>query len=511
MIYRSVLLKTVLLFVGIAGCGWMISCRTEKPGMELKFKTLAVLPFEAVENDPGTDYLGFALTDQIILKLSYVHGVVVRSSDAVRNYAHAEFHLADVARELDVEFILKGSFQNEGDRFRLNAELIHVPSNEDLWNETFDIEYTELFTVQDSVSRGVIKGLQLRLSAEERSRLTKDNAKNPVAYERYLRAMAAKPMHADDWMDRIRLLENSVEIDSAYTPALASLGYGYLQVAGKVGGRGGYYELAEKTLHRALVMNRECPQTLRFLGSLYAKIGKSEDSAALLQEGLSVNPSIPDFYSGLGYVYRYAGLMDESIKAYRRAQVLDSSLRNLISTQGQITKSLIYKGAYEDAATSHKNVKEYLNTLQQPTDIKQLFYEGVINFYSENLDRAISLFDSASTMDEANVWSLFGQAYKAAALGLDERLVEILKYLENRNIVDGERRYRLVHFYALAGMVEDALRNLKKSIEGGFFNYPYIRTDPLTECVRRSEKFQMLLAQARDRHEAFRRRFCGPV
>jgi hypothetical protein len=135
----------------------------------------------------------------------------------------------------------------------------------------------------------------------------------------------------------------------------------------------------------------------------------------------------------------------------------------------------------------------------------------MIYLYSKRIDRAITLFDSTFDVDESSVWTTFGQAYKEAALGNDESVLKIAKRLEARNIVDGERRYRLVHFYTFIGKKEDALRNLKKSIESGFFNFPYISNDPFLDNIRGTKEFKNLLAQAKSRHQAFMLRFKGKI
>ena len=77
------------------------------------------------------------------------------------------------------------------------------------------------------------------------------------------------------------------------------------------------------------------------LASLFAKLGRSEASVALLTTGLTTHPDYPAFHETLGYVLRYAGLMEASMDSYRRGQELDASLDNRVSTQDQITKSLI--------------------------------------------------------------------------------------------------------------------------------------------------------------------------
>ncbi len=309
-----------------------------------------------------------------------------------------------------------------------------------------------------------------RMNNQERNNQTannqsKNNQANVTAAQFYQQAIALGTDTAADLARRRELLEESVKFDADFAPALAAL------------------------------------------GSLYAKTGKSEESAAELHRALKISPDTPAFHSTLGYVYRYAGLLDESIAEYRQSQRLDAGLVNLIDTEEQITKALIYKGDYRAALESHEKVTNYYKTAKLPHDHKELFYAGVINFYLKDMDAAVKFFDAAAQMEATSIWSLFGQAYKQAGRGERESLSEKARQLETLDIVDGERRYRLAHFYALAGQPDDALRNLRGAIEGGFFNYPYISRDPLLANIRNTNEFQNLLGAAKKRHELFKQKF----
>jgi tetratricopeptide (TPR) repeat protein len=505
-IFKAIIL---LAFISIALC--MSLFGKDESRTNSNFKKLAILPLHCVRMDSESEFLGFAITDQIIEKLFYIKGVVVRPSDAVRKYGSSKFDLQEVARDLDVEYIITGNHQKKGDRFQIDVQLHYIPDKEVIWEHSLEVRNTDIYTVPNSICNKISRGLKLQFSPAENRRLKKDIPRDPLAYEYYLRAVAIEPSKEADWTGRIQLLKKSIELDPTFTPAFADLGYAYLQYAGKIGGRGGYYGLAERTLRRAFRMNGELPQAFSYLSSLYAKTGKSEESVELLQNALNIYPNIPSFYSGLGYIFRYAGLMDESIQFYKLSQRLDSSFLNLVSAQSQITKSLIYQKKYKTALASHERMMHYLKQTQQSADEKKLFYGGMIYLYSKRIDRAITLFDSAFDVDKSSVWTTFGQAYKEAALGNSESVLKIAKRLEARNIVDGERRYRLVHFYALIGKKEDALRNLKKSIESGFFNFPYISNDPFLDNIRGTKEFKNLLAQAKRRHQAFKLRFEGKL
>ena len=290
---------------------------------------------------------------------------------------------------------------------------------------------------------------------------------------------------------------------SSYPPAVTLVGSAYLARAGEVGGRGPYYDKAAQALTRAFELDALYPPAREKLASYYAKRGRSEKTLELMLEGRKHHPAWPGFEKTIGYVLRYAGHMEESIRAYKRAQKLDPGLENLVSTQDQITKSYIYMGRYEEALASHRKVLHVLEELGRPANEKQAFYEGVIHLYASDPASAVACFDAGAATDADSVWTTFGRGYRGIALDDRESVEEVLDALERRVVVDGERHYRLVHFAAYLGRVDAALRHLEASIGSGFFNAPYIRNDPLVRPLHGNPRFSALIDEAFARHRAF--------
>ena len=167
-------------------------------------KKLAVLPFDPPADDTDRKYLGYSLAGEVITRLSYLNGVVVRSFSTVRKYGNSgkmpkELAPAEMERQLDVEFLLTGVCSVDGNRLLLEVQLFRVTGREALWNGHLAVPLTELSTLPGMIAEGVIEGLSLRPSASERSRLARDVSSIPLAYEYYLRAIAQEPVTADEW------------------------------------------------------------------------------------------------------------------------------------------------------------------------------------------------------------------------------------------------------------------------------------------------------------------------
>jgi serine/threonine protein kinase/Tfp pilus assembly protein PilF len=473
----------------------------------VQFKKLAVLPFKGLQKDPQTDFLGFSLADQIITRLNYVKSLAVRPSDAIRPYENRNTDLTEAAADLDVEVILTGSYLLQGDRFRLNAQLVDVDRNEVLWSEPLDVQYDNIFSLQDSISQLVVAGLQLHLSPEENTRIQESMPQNPRAYEYMLRARAIDQNTQKDWQLTIEFLQKAIKLDSTYAQAWGFLGWSYKMYAEMTGDNAHYYQRAEQALNKALRFEGDIGPFAGAIGNIYADIGRTEDGAGLILKSLQARPNDAQLYGSLGYLYRYAGLLDLSRSAYLSQIKFDSREGEKWNARHQINKGTFYSGNYSEAVRTAEQIKNEMYQAGKEIDVSDYFYLGFWNYNANNIDSAIEYFDMARQMDPNNTWSLFAIAYKSLISGNKEKARQIVAESEKRNIVDSEMNYRFTHFYTLLGDTKNALKSLRRSTEGGFFCYPYISTDPLLERIRGTEEYKSILKSVKSRHDAFKDKY----
>ena len=141
-LFAPVLVVALVIIAAVVWHPWSPSREGELPSAKpylSGFQRLAVLPFANIKSDPQTDYLGFALADQIIGALAYSKNVLVRPSSAVRPYQNQEIDVLTAGEALKVDFIVMGHYLKEADVVRLNIELISVHSNEMIWREPVEV------------------------------------------------------------------------------------------------------------------------------------------------------------------------------------------------------------------------------------------------------------------------------------------------------------------------------------------------------------------------------------
>jgi tetratricopeptide (TPR) repeat protein len=153
-----------------------------------------------------------------------VGGLFVISRNTAFSYKGRSVSIAELAGELGVRYVLEGSIRRAGDRIRVNAQLIDANTDRHLWAERYDRQLTDIFAVQDDVKREIVDALALKLSAGERSELTRKPPKNLEAYEYYLRARQAmlegeqRSLQLAYWA-----FGKAIELDPTFAEAYAGL------------------------------------------------------------------------------------------------------------------------------------------------------------------------------------------------------------------------------------------------------------------------------------------------
>ncbi|MDQ3474047.1 MAG: winged helix-turn-helix domain-containing protein [Acidobacteriota bacterium] len=466
------------------------NARTPTP---VKPHSLAVLPFRNLRPNAETDFLGPSMADAIVTKLGHVRMLIVRPSSYVDKYRNQDVDPRAAANELSVDKLLMGSFLKDGDDLRITAQLINVSTSEILWRDTIDVKYEKLLAVQDRVAQQIVKGLQLNLSPAENERLKLDPPQNPLAYENFLRGRYL--ISTNDHAMAIKMLEESVALDPNYPLAWAYLGKAYSVSASQYFGGREFHHKAQAAYDKALALNPKQLETRVLLANFLTENNRVEEAVPILREVIEANPNHPFARWELSYAYRYAGMLDDSISEG------ESALRLYAHLTGHRFNSYLYAGQYE----------KFLNSLPMRDDAYTLFYRGLGNYYLKDWTSASLYFDRAYQLDSTAAVSQIGKTLALGIAGRNREGIELLKTAERRLDSgppgDGEISYKLAQSYSVLGDRPSGLRLLRRSIEQGFFSYPYFTSDPLLGSLRGEAQYATLIEQARRRHGEFKRKF----
>jgi DNA-binding winged helix-turn-helix (wHTH) protein/TolB-like protein len=456
-------------------------------------RSLAILPLQNHGQDSNSDFLGLSLADVLITKLAYVNALSVRPSAAIEKYRGTTIDLQKVAADLKVDTLLTGSFIRDGDKLRITYQLVDAKTEKILGQGVIDLKYDNLLTVQDKVTSQLISELRLTLSPSEAERLP-EAAVSPLAYEYFLHGLDFHGQHK--FPMAIKMLEKSTEIDPNYALAWAYLGASYTSDAAfELGGRE-QYRRAQAAYERALAIRPNLLDAQMFLANLLVDTGKVEQAVPLLRDALKTNGNYAAAHWELGYAYRFAGMLDESVAECERGRQLDPFLK----ANGSVLNTYLYLGQYQ----------KFLESLPVDDSSFVLFYRGFGEFHEKEFDQASRDFDRAYELDP----TLYAGIGKALSDSIHQRKTEALDLLNglerkirNQGVGDPEGTYKIAQAYAVLGDKISAMRALRMSVESGFFSYPYLAKDPLLNDLRRAPEFDQTLNTARQRHDAFKSAF----
>jgi TolB-like protein/Flp pilus assembly protein TadD len=462
-------------------------------GSETGLPRLAVLPFSNLKSDPETDYLGFALADQIIGALSYNQNMIVRPSSAVRKYQNNVLDALSSGENLKVEYVLAGHYLKEANTIRLNIELIKVITNEMIWRESIESKYANVFTLQDIVSTKVVEGMKTQFSQSERMRLQNKVPKNPLAYEYYLRSISY-PLTIDGSHLAVEMVNKSIQLDSSYAPGWVEKGFRLQLIGNYALSENELLEQAEFSLKRGLSLNRESIDAYQHLVSMYTESARTEEALEISKRMLTINPNNPLVHFSLSYIYRYAGLLEESKLEGEKALALDPDNPRFRS----INHTYIYLGEYENALQ--------ISYLDSGT-AWGYSHHGEIYLRLGQREKAINDFNKVLNLSHAGIVGLWAKGMKAYLENNIEAGRMAAKEWELSNPTDGETLYHIGSLYGLNNDGAGCIRLLKKAVKGGFFNYPYMQRDKFLDSVRDDPAFKEVLSLAKEKHDTFKAKY----
>ena len=284
--------------------------------------TIAVLPLQNVNGDISVEFLRSALADEISSVLTYTRTLDVRPSSSTRKFTASDVDPQKAGRELHVATVLTGHFLKQGDNLLVTLEAIDVQHNRLLWQTTLTAPEQDLIALQNGITAQMRQGLLPALGAASGLLDTATRPKDPEAYDLYLHSLAL-PHDAAANKDAIAVLEHVVQSDPNYAPAWEQLGLHYYYDSNYSDGGEAMFQRSYEAYERALKLD---PNRIFAAGQLIAnrvergELGKAYEAAQAL---LKRRPESAQAHFAMSYVYRYAGMLEQSTKECDTALALD--------------------------------------------------------------------------------------------------------------------------------------------------------------------------------------------
>jgi TolB-like protein/Tfp pilus assembly protein PilF/predicted Ser/Thr protein kinase len=321
----STALSTTLLVVFAMGLG-VIVCNRKPP--VLIPKSVAVLPFENLSDDPDNAYFAEGIQEEILTRLASIADLKVISRTSTQRYHSRPGNLGEIAKQLGVANILEGSVQKAAGQVRVNVQLINAQTDSHLWADTYDRKLTDIFGVESEIAKQIAESLQAKLTGREEQALAVKPTNNPEAYDAYLRGLAFETRSAlslDLLWKAIYFYEQAVQLDPNFALAWARLSrvdaFLYFNTADTTVAR---RDAAKRTLENAQKLDPNSAETQLALGYYQYWVLRDYRAAKTMFGRVSrLLPGSSEVPYALGLVTRREGQWDESVAYFEQALALD--------------------------------------------------------------------------------------------------------------------------------------------------------------------------------------------
>ena len=371
---------------------------TKESMPKLQKASIAVLPFDNMSNDPEQAYFSDGISEDIITDLSKISGLIVIARNSSFTYKGKSVNAQQIGQELRVRYLLEGSVRKAGGQVRINAQLIDASSGHHLWADRYDGDMSDIFALQDKITRKIISALALRLSASEQKALTDKGTDNLEAYDEFLKGWQGyRLLTKAGFAEAKTHLEKAVELDPEFTRAYAALAVLYwratkfaapehrqglglntrqelLAVKAKPqflvkkamikptalahGLMSQFYLMryqhdeALAEIERAVAMDPNDPELYAWMSEIFWLMGKNSDAIESANMGLRLDPNNPATYlRQLARSYLPDGDLEESMQLLERAKRINPELSGTVAFH----QSVIYgiQGHIEEARTAY--------------------------------------------------------------------------------------------------------------------------------------------------------------
>jgi serine/threonine protein kinase/tetratricopeptide (TPR) repeat protein len=425
--------------------------------------SIAVLPFTNLSADKENEYFSDGLAEDIIDALTQVPGFRVLARTSAFSFRGKEVDVREIGSRLNVEHILEGSVRRAGGRIRVTAQLVKASDGYHLWSQRFDREMTDIFVIQDEISRAIVEKLRLRLAGDRP--LVKRYTENLAAYDLCLRARYhLRKMTQEERDAGRRYCEQAVALDPNYAPAYVVLAESHLWSAfwGSTDPREAFVRAKSAALE-ALRLDDTIADAHSALGTVLGS-GEFDWQGAQreFRRAMELNPSSASVRYNYAWCYAMwflfpLGRVEEALTEMRRALELDPLDPFYNSLLGYLLHST---GQFEPAVAQLKHAIDL-----DPTFFFPYWFLSSVYVLSGRVDEAIAAGEKANDLSGRHALTLaaLGSCYVQAG-----RTAEARQFLEE---LTARRRSTYVPSTALAwallavGELDEGLEWIARGIE----------------------------------------------
>ena len=461
---------------------------THTKAMEFaSIRSLAVLPFHTLGTNSPDKYLELGMADAVITKLANTGKIIVRPTSAIQQYAGTQLTPQSIGREQGVDAVLDGRIQREGDHVRITVQLIRVHDGLQLWADTFDRQFTDIFALEDALSEMAAQSIRLRLTGEETRKFAKRATENPAAYEAYMKGRYFWNKRTQSGLNKgLEYFRQAIKLDPTCAEA-------YVGIADSYATLGLYSVLAPKqsfsaakdAATRALEMDDSLAAAHATMGFLHFYYDwNMSASADEFRRALAGNPHYAMAHSWYAESLAVQGQYSQAVAEAQRA-LQDDPLSLIVGSNAGWTFALA--GHYDEAVETLKKAIEI-----DPNFPRTHFRLGEVYEERSHYAMAIPELEKAVQLSGGDPYyeGSLGHAYGVS--GKSNQARAVLQNLQAQREQQYVPPYAIGVVYIGLGNNDQAFGWLQKAVEDRSTSMVYLRSDPELASLRSDPRFVQL-------------------
>ncbi len=459
-------------------------------------KSVAILPFQNLGQDPASSFYEFALADSVITELAQIRSIIVRPSSVIAKYQGKQVDPREAGKELRVHAVLSAGFLRAGEKLRVTAQLLDVLTGDILWSDRIDAEGADILALQDGIAQRILEGLRLELTDLEAEKLGKRATDSSEAWEEYLRGrdnfgrFIFRTIDAEDCDAAMANFKRAIELDPHFALAYSGLGACYANRVFKGLGEPEDYTYAEAAFSKAFFYDQNVVEARVLMVMIYMARGEKKKARSEIELLQKQFPNDAALYFVKGVMHRLDGEYEESLKAYEKLARLDPAARAVSAYNS--ARIYIYQRDFDKALEIlDKGAKV------EPNHPMIKIFRSATFFYQGKFDEAIALMDNVlkenPRMD--GIRPLYAEILAGSGRP-DEARAQLTEDALALSRSDHDMAYWVGSTYAMLGETDLAFKWINKAVRLGNQNKPYFEIDSNLDSIRSDPRWVELMEKA---------------
>lgn len=500
-------------------------------GSSALMRTVAVMPFQNMNNDAESEFFCDGITQDILTQISRVSDLSVISNQTMALFKNSKKSVQEIGKELKAGSILQGSIRRVESKIRIFVQLLDASNGQNLWADTYERDYSKIFEIQSEIAQIIASVLKAKLSPAEKDRIKRTPTDNTTAYEYYMKGREFYTHYKkEDNEKAIVQFKKAINLDPKYALAWAGLGDAYSQKYGRFGFSKSWIDSSKAAGNKAITLDSTSSEAFKALANAYNYISDYDKGFALVQTSVRLNPNNAPAVGNLGAGYFLRGDLPEALRWGKKAAAINPKnnipfqligwtyrlLGDFTNAELWLKKSLElkpFRDSYRELAFTYlqegKKV-EAMNLvpfiISSDTTNFSSYEEAALvcilagdiqkakKYFQKAIDMNTSLITDASTFAPIGLGSILSNEGKKvdAEILLSRSLSLFLDEIQ-KGKQDDEYRIGAAAILSIQGKKEEALDWLQKAIDVKWLDYGMVETSPWFANINTDPRFKKMI------------------